>query len=109
MIQRGRIAGSRARGLFLELVAITPRITNMRRLSRGWALICAVVLPHVPLPAQRSVSGPDLPAPTGPFAIGRVTLLCEDKSRLEPLDPNHASRRIMVDVWYPARSVGAKL
>src|SRR3954466_11958465 len=43
-----------------------------------------------------------LPAPTGALAVGRVTLLCEDASRLEPLDPNAAPRRIMVDVWYPA-------
>ncbi len=34
--------------------------------------------------------------------------MCEDKSRIEPLDPNRAPRRIMVDVWYPADSVGAR-
>ncbi|MCW5981378.1 MAG: hypothetical protein KIT09_25055 [Bryobacteraceae bacterium] len=50
-----------------------------------------------------------LPAPTGAFHVGRVTLLCEDPSRLEPLDPNSAPRRIMVDVWYPAeRSVSTE-
>jgi hypothetical protein len=43
-----------------------------------------------------------LPAPTGAFGVGRVTLLCEDPSRLEPLDSSVAPRRIMVDVWYPA-------
>jgi len=32
--------------------------------------------------------------------------MCEDKSRIEPLDPNHAPRRIIVDVWYPAEPVG---
>ena len=43
-----------------------------------------------------------LPAPTGAFGVGRVTLLCEDSSRLEPLDSNAVPRRIMADVWYPA-------
>ncbi len=43
-----------------------------------------------------------LPAPTGPFGVGRVTMLCEDSSRIEPLDWNAAPRRVMVDVWYPA-------
>lgn len=43
-----------------------------------------------------------LPAPTGAFGVGRVTLLYEDSSRLEPLDSNAAPRRIMADVWYPA-------
>jgi hypothetical protein len=31
-----------------------------------------------------------------------VTLICEDLSRIEPLDSNATVRRIMVDVWYPA-------
>jgi len=43
-----------------------------------------------------------LPAPTGAFGIGRVTFLCEDASRVEPLDPKAGDRRIKVDVWYPA-------
>lgn len=42
-----------------------------------------------------------LPTPTGPYGIGRLTLLCEDPSRLEPLAPTPTPRRIMVDVWYP--------
>jgi predicted dienelactone hydrolase len=44
--------------------------------------------------------------PTGAFRVGRVTLVCEDASRLEPLDPNAAARRIIVDVWYPTGSSG---
>jgi platelet-activating factor acetylhydrolase isoform II len=42
-----------------------------------------------------------LPLPTGAFGVGRVTLLCEDRSRIEPLDPKANFRRIVVDVWYP--------
>src|SRR5688572_2116569 len=52
--------------------------------------------------AQPSGDPGRLPPPTGAFGIGRVTLLCEDSSRLEPLDSNAAPRRIMADVWYPA-------
>jgi len=64
--------------------------------------VCAVAQPSGDNPGR-------LPAPTGGFAVGRVTLLCEDPSRLEPLDSNAASRRIMVDVWYPAeRSVSTQ-
>lgn len=43
-----------------------------------------------------------LPAPTGRFPVGKVTLLREDASRLEPLDATAALRRSMVSVWYPA-------
>lgn len=47
-------------------------------------------------------SSDHLPKPTGAFGVGRLTLLCEDSSRIEPLDSNATPRRIMVDVWYPA-------
>lgn len=53
-----------------------------------------------PAQAPGDTSG-RLPAPTGPFGVGRLTLLCEDSSRLEPLDSTAAPRRIMADVWYP--------
>jgi platelet-activating factor acetylhydrolase isoform II len=43
-----------------------------------------------------------LPAPTGPFAVGRVTVEWVDRSRIEPLSPDHGYRTLMVDVWYPA-------
>jgi predicted dienelactone hydrolase len=43
-----------------------------------------------------------LPNPTGPFAVGRVTVLWKDQSRIEPLSPNHTARALAVDIWYPA-------
>lgn len=43
-----------------------------------------------------------LPAPSGPYPIGRITRLIEDPTRIEPLDPALGPRRILVDVWYPA-------
>src|SRR4029077_15902216 len=45
-----------------------------------------------------------LPPPTGPFAVGRVTVEWTDRSRPEPLDANHGYRTLAVDVWYPAQS-----
>jgi hypothetical protein len=83
------------------------RSTDMLRLSKCWTPICLLILANA-LAAQSSAVGAHLPVPDGPFAIGRVTILCEDKSRIEPLDPNHSPRRIMVDVWYPADSVDVK-
>jgi hypothetical protein len=42
-----------------------------------------------------------LPAPTGPLAVGRVTVEWVDRSRIEPLSPDHGYRVLMVDIWYP--------
>lgn len=43
-----------------------------------------------------------LPIPTGPFHVGKVVIHLTDKSRIEPLSPNHDFRELMVDIWYPA-------
>jgi hypothetical protein len=43
-----------------------------------------------------------LPAPTGPYAIGRVTVEWVDRSRIEPLSADRGFRTLMVDIWYPA-------
>jgi predicted dienelactone hydrolase len=43
-----------------------------------------------------------LPQPTGPFAVGRVTVEWVDLSRTEPPSPDRAPRTLMVDIWYPA-------
>ena len=43
-----------------------------------------------------------LPVPTGPFAVGRVTIEIVDRSRLEPPSPDPSYRTLVVDVWYPA-------
>lgn len=46
---------------------------------------------------------PQLPAPSGPFAVGRVTFHWTDVSRPEPLSAQAgAHREVMVYVWYPA-------
>jgi predicted dienelactone hydrolase len=43
-----------------------------------------------------------LPAPTGSFAVGKITVHWTDESRIEPLSQNHEPRELMVDIWYPA-------
>ena len=59
--------------------------------------------------AQSPSVGPGrLPVPTGPVGIGRVTVLYEDESRIEPLDPKLGPRRILVNVWYPADAPASK-
>src|SRR5262249_49419143 len=46
-----------------------------------------------------------LPAPTGPFSIGRMTFYWKDASRPETntADPSD-HRELRVDVWYPAQT-----
>lgn len=50
--------------------------------------------------AQRNA----LPAPTGPFSVGRVTVYWKDELRTEPLSTAHETRELMVDIWYPSES-----
>ena len=46
---------------------------------------------------------PTLPAPVGPFAVGRIDYHWTDVSRLEPHSAENSARReLMVHVWYPA-------
>lgn len=78
---------------------------NMLVRTRFCVLMSFAVAAASSIAAQSPSVGPrHLPAPTGPFGIGRVTVLYEDESRIEPLDPKLAPRRILVNVWYPAES-----
>jgi len=43
----------------------------------------------------------NLPAPTGPFAVGTTTLTLADPTRPEPHDPS-VRRTVVVQLWYPA-------
>jgi hypothetical protein len=53
-----------------------------------------------------AVSSP-LPAPTGPLAVGRVTVEWVDRTRIEPLSPDHGYRAVIVDIWYPSEPSAA--
>jgi len=43
-----------------------------------------------------------LPAPTGPYAVGRSTLALTDHDRVDPWVPEAGPRRLMVTLYYPA-------
>ena len=83
MTMHGRICGLFAVVAFCYLcqsaVTATPETDSTKRPSLG-----------------------TLPPPTGPFAVGKTTVQWTDESRVEPLSPNHESRQLMVDIWYPA-------
>lgn len=53
--------------------------------------------------ASAAESQPQLPHPTGPFAVGLSTLDLTDPSRADPWVPSER-RETMVSVWYPART-----
>jgi len=49
----------------------------------------------------------ELPAPSGPYAVGTSYLLFEDRTRRDPFFPDSsAAREITVRVWYPAKPPG---
>ncbi|MFF0306990.1 alpha/beta hydrolase family protein [Streptosporangium sp. NPDC004379] len=47
-----------------------------------------------------------LPAPSGPYAVGRDVLHLVDDTRTDPWVPSAGARRLMVSVYYPARTAG---
>jgi hypothetical protein len=61
--------------------------------------------------AGAAVAGPGsparlrLPAPTGAFPVGTVSLHLVDRSRANPWAASPPYRELMVSVWYPARDV----
>ena len=76
------------------------------------ALIVAVGALHGDLGAKgvggTALGAPrSLPAPTGPFQVGRVTISLTDPSRQERVPPGGGARALMVDVWYPAEGADA--
>ncbi|KDN81159.1 alpha/beta hydrolase family protein [Kitasatospora cheerisanensis] len=48
-----------------------------------------------------------LPAPTGPFAVGTVEVPLTDSAREDPWVPGQP-RRLMISVWYPAVPLGER-
>jgi hypothetical protein len=47
----------------------------------------------------------ELPAPTGPYAVGTRVVTLEDPARDDPYAPGVQPRRIAVQVWYPTVDV----
>ena len=73
-------------------------------------LVIAAAISHcgvIAVERESPARSPELPHPTGGFAVGRVTVSLVDTSRREH-DPPGGDRRILpVDVWYPAESSSA--
>ncbi|MFE0738400.1 alpha/beta hydrolase family protein [Streptomyces sp. NPDC058855] len=90
----------------------------MRKLTRAATaalLACAVTLPAAvtataaPAPPPAATTTPDrpagrlsLPAPTGPYGVGRSVLHLVDRSRTDPWVPEADGRELMVTLHYPA-------
>ncbi|MFD5704011.1 alpha/beta hydrolase family protein [Streptomyces lasiicapitis] len=104
-------------------------MTRTRTVVRGLAVAAAIALAlSVPLPAtalaqtapaapaavtvttaaDTTASRPQLPRPTGRFAVGRDTLHLVDKSRKDPWVPEAGARELMASMYYPARAAGGK-
>jgi dienelactone hydrolase len=47
-----------------------------------------------------------LPAPTGRYRLGTVSLYLVDKSRPDPWVPSIPFRGLVIQIWYPAHAVG---
>ena len=62
-------------------------------------------LPTAAAMVAATVTGINLPAPTGPHRIGNVALHLVDRSRSDPWVPSHPVRELMIGIWYPARDV----
>lgn len=81
-------------------------MTVFRRLV---TLVAALLLASATTSAAASEPQPlatvNLPAPTGPHAIGTVSLRLVDQSRVDPwgVAPGQP-RQLMISVWYPARN-----
>jgi Platelet-activating factor acetylhydrolase, isoform II len=87
------------------------RVIRRRKPNRvavlALAATCQFLQAQLPADGQTTIAAPaTLPHPTGPFAVGRVTVHWADRSRIE-LTPNGGARELMVDVWYPAESASA--
>lgn len=64
--------------------------------------LLAMVLATSPVATVTQMS---LPPPTGPAKVGTVTLHLVDRSRPEPWVAGVPHRELMVQLWYPARTV----
>ncbi|AUY52434.1 acetylhydrolase [Streptomyces sp. CB01881] len=90
----------------------TSRSTMTRRRMLGAALAVGAAVPFGvtrPAWAAPAADGPPrltLPAPTGPYPVGTVSLHLVDASRPDPVAGDGHHRELMADVWYPARDVG---
>jgi hypothetical protein len=93
-------------------VADLPAVAVSRRRLLGGAATLASGLAVTPwagtaLAAEQTARlRLTLPAPTGPYQIGTVSLHLVDHARQDPWWSTPHPRELMVNVWYPARDAG---
>lgn len=85
------------RGAF---VYAASSLTAWRRLAPALFLMLLIVAPEMAA-AQSS----PLPAPTGPYAVGRTHVNWVDRSRPDPKS-SLGARELVVWIWYPAARAG---
>lgn len=82
-----------------DLIVVDRKVDWSSRIARGLFGVSALTLASIPalvLPV------PELPVPSGPEAIGTVTLEIVDPARTETYGSATGPRRLRVQVWYPA-------
>jgi dienelactone hydrolase len=75
------------------------------------AVVVLTVVAAGLVPAQAGASAgirPSLPAPSGAYAIGTVSLHLVDRSRPDPWVASAPYRELMISVWYPALRSGGR-
>src|SRR5260221_1267127 len=107
-INRHRAEGARSFRQVLKRPAnlAAPNGVIVRMLRILILLATSVTLPSTaavgqPAPVTGSTKVVELPRPSGPLHVGRVTVRWVDTTRLEPLSATHDYRELMVDIWYP--------
>jgi predicted dienelactone hydrolase len=84
-----------------------PKQRSARVLAAATVMLAVVVA----APSASAVTPGDtpyLPAPTGPRPVGTTSLHLKDVSRQDPWVPSAGARELMVSLWYPAKSPGAR-
>ncbi|CCB75149.1 MULTISPECIES: alpha/beta hydrolase family protein [Streptomycetaceae] len=87
------------------------RRRRARRILKSVALLAALaalaVATSIGLLYDEHRTALTLPAPTGPYPVGRTTYDWVDHSRTDPLAPDGRPRELPVWIWYPAAPAGA--
>ncbi|MFI5567662.1 alpha/beta hydrolase family protein [Streptomyces sp. NPDC051740] len=96
----------------MNLCRPLPLLTALS--AAALALLLAGLCLRPPSPAPRTVRAdpaaavvPRLPAPTGPYAVGRADLRLVDRQRTDPFT-HRGPRELMVSVWYPASDTAGR-
>jgi hypothetical protein len=94
-------------GLAVVLLAVTlaglRRAPPGARRPTGWRTVLALVALALAAALPALLPIPQLPTPTGPYAVGTVTWEFVDNSRTDPYAPDPTTpRRLMAQAWYPA-------